>query len=308
LLKDKPAKAGVIDTAGNYTALPDRYAYIWPFNAQGVAVACEKKGGPYGLIDRHGIPLTKFKYDTITTFTEGYAPVMTVKGWGLLSVSGKEVIPPQYALMDTLAEGLIAVKRRNTLATDRWHYVDTLNRTVFDTTYSRAKRFRGGLAEVNGNDIMNRRGEKLPLSGQRLKAFSEGIFILQDKRSAFMYCADRLGNNLFNRDFLEIGKFENGIVFVKRGGLWGGVNARGLYVIPPKYRALIPQKDGNIIAKAPLFYGLRDRTGKIVVPPMYDRIEQMLNLNLSNEVFRVELGEKVGYFRSDGTEVVPLKY
>jgi hypothetical protein len=42
-------------------------------------------------------------------------------------------------------------------------------------------------------------------------------------------------------------------------------------------------------------YGLADKKGKIIIDPQYDRLDRF-----RGNVFRLELGEKVGYVKPDG--------
>ncbi|MDV7394741.1 WG repeat-containing protein, partial [Arthrospira platensis SPKY1] len=67
----------------------------------------------------------------------------------------------------------------------------------------------------------------------------------------------------------------------------------GVMVVPPKFRLLHIQPDGNIITNPQRFYGLLGKKGATLIPPEFDRIEPFEEQGL----FRVERGAALGYMR-----------
>ncbi len=115
------------------------------------------------------------------------------------------------------------------------------------------------------------------------------------------YYANNEGNNIFGRHFQAIEPFDKDIAMVTQAWRRGIVNKRGLMVIPPKYFFLQIMDDSNIMVRPPSF-GIADRTGRILIPPIYDNIVYM-----SGEIYRVEQGEKVGYLTYTGKWVWELQ-
>mgnify|MGYP001573663780 FL=1 len=54
--------------------------------------------------------------------------------------------------------------------------------------------------------------------------------------------------------------------------------------------------------RLPVVFGVVDKKGKPIIQPGYDRIEWM-----DGNIFRLELGEKIGYARADGSWIWELR-
>lgn len=102
---------------------------------------------------------------------------------------------------------------------------------------------------------------------------------------------------------------------VSRGDFHGLIKKNGQVVLPIKYTSysLHSRKKLN---KPAIFYvklygkeGLCDSLGNEIVSPKYDNIISTYSYNLPDEYFRIELGDKEGIMRDDGTVIVaPDKY
>lgn len=289
---------GLIDSAGNYRLPPTRFVWIGPFNELGLAQVREKADGLVGLINTQAqlvVPPTR--YMQIDSFFGGCARVRSAAGWGLINAQGRELITPgAYAGLTRASEGVLAAMPR--LETE-WIYVDTLNRKIINAVFSKVSPFQLGYALVNENKIISRKGfQRLPPSLE-IKFLSEGIFGMESSRGA--YFGNAAAENLFGRYFEDVKPFENGIGKVKKQGKWGAVNQRGVALVRPKFNFVHPQRDGNLIVRPPNLFGLTDKTGKTLVPPEYDSIEW-----LEGNVFKLELGEQVGYLRRNGQWMWPM--
>lgn len=290
-------KFGLIDTAGQYTLKPTRFIWISPFNAHGLAQVRETKDGPVGLLDTRGKLVTPLQYIQMDTFFGGCARVRGAAGWGLINAQGRELIAPgTYAGLSRVSEGILAALPR--LETE-WIYVDTSNQKIINAVFTKVGPFQGGYALVNENKIMGRRGfQKLP-PGLEVKFLAEGIFGMESSRGA--YFGNAGAENLFGRYFEDVKPYENGIGKVKKQGKWGAVNRRGVALVRPKFNFVHPQRDGNLIVRPPNLFGLMDKSGKTLVTPDYDSIEW-----LEGNVFKLELGEQVGYLRRNGQWMWPM--
>lgn len=112
-----------------------------------------------------------------------------------------------------------------------------------------------------------------------------------------MFYADASGDNVFNRHFREIHPFAHGVAKVKRmtpnpkSEGYGAINKRGVMIVPTKFNTLHIQPNGNIITNPQRYFGLLDKNGNVLIPLLYDRIEQYAD----SSIFRVERGEAIGY-------------
>lgn len=282
---DKPA---VIDTSGNFIIKPGLYDEIHPFDNNGLAVARNKKGGLLGLIDTHGDTLTKFKYSQIKPFFKGYAQVFEGAQIGLINRSGVEMMRPQFHKIDVVSEGLVAVKK--TSQDKRWVYVDSTGREAIKGAYEQVTPFTGGVALVNGRYIIDWAGKP----GLTAFAFGEGVFCMKTARGNTFF-ADAAGNNIFGRMFTAAGPFRFGVAKAYKNNAWGAINRRGVFVVPPKFKEVFPQPDGNIHVRPKYLYGLIDKKGNVIFEAAYDMLELY-----PGGVYRLELGEMVGYRYREG--------
>ena len=145
--------------------------------------------------------------------------------------------------------------------------------------------------------------------------FSEGILGVvinknAKKRDRKYFYADDSGNNILGRNFKEITPFQLGVAKVrilseevpgkkKKKPLLGAINKRGVMIVPPKFRNLHLQPDGNIVINPQRFHGLVTLSGKILLEPIYD----LITYYPRDKIFRAEQGEKIGYFQLEANEV-----
>lgn len=320
------ARPAVIDTAGQRINLPGQYGQIGPFDAHGLAVVSSLETGLKGLINAEGAALIEPQYQSIEGFINGFARVQAQNGrWGLADRAGRLVVPTQYAEVDTLSEGLLAVRPAGK---PYWMFIDTANQVQIKGPFQQTQPFKRGhslVVEDNQNRAVNRFGEPVFIKNDTILFYSEGIFGMkealpeslaangqpgrksQKETPGRYYYADASGNNLFGRYFESISPFEAGIATVRpmaagRGGdsRFGAINRRGVMAVPPKYSFVKRQEDGNIGANPQQFYGLAAKSGKLLLAAEYDRIEQFGE----HDLYRVERGEKIGYLMKRGEEMV----
>jgi len=285
------ARFGLIDTTGRYVLEPKQYFWIGPFDPQGLAQVRTVKDGPMGLLDTRGKLVAPIQYASIDTFFGGFARAKSPAGWALLNTRGQEVIPAgAYAGLTRASEGMVAVLPH---LSAQWMYVDTSNRKIINRLFDKVSPFQGGYALVDENRIVSRRPVPRLPTGTEVKFLADGIFGMESNRGA--YFANARGENLFGRYYEDIKAFENGIGKVKKSNKWGAVNRRGIALVRPKFNFVHPQPDGNLIVRPPFLYGLVSKTGENLVEPAYDSIEW-----LQGNVFKLELGEQVGYLRRNG--------
>jgi hypothetical protein len=313
--------AAVLDTSGQIV-FEDKGLYrILPFNSHGIAVYQASKGSLYGLLKADGERLCPPLYKRIGNFSEGLAPAQTAEGqWGFLQTDGSLAIPAKYTQAEPFSEGLAAVR---TSPYSGWQYINSKGGEVIPGPFDQASTFEEGIALVQYKKqslVIDRAGLPLDINDGQPAFFSEGLLGInrpalkkQAMSSRPSFYADASGNNVFGQEYAEITPFQLGVAKVRpvseenqaRRPL-GAINKRGVMVVPPKYRMLHIQPDGNIIINPQRFYGLANKKGEILLPPQFDRIDLMKE----EGVYRVERGEKIGYYLmrgSEAEEVWPLR-
>jgi len=66
------------------------------------------ENGKCGLIDETGKEVVPCIYDTISSFSDGFAKIRKAgKGWGIISTVGKEIVPTNYDYVEYFSNGEI---------------------------------------------------------------------------------------------------------------------------------------------------------------------------------------------------------
>jgi len=271
-------KYGLINKAGSYIVRP-RYSYIEEFDENGLAIVRFGRSRiRYGVIDRSGRLITKHNYKQIRPFNEGYAAVKYKDKYGFIDTKGKLVIPARYSKVSDFREERAAVQRSGLCG-----YIDSQGEEVVHLEFSKCLDFedgnavvykgyrRGGLIDLNGNYIIEP-------SLNRLYQFSGVHSGMYQKAGAFQYGVARVQSTDNHQ--------------------WGIINQRGIELIPPKYDKIEKFKDGYARVRIQQFSGLSNLDGELIVQPDYEYISYA-----GDGIFRVEQGDKIGYFDSKGNWV-----
>jgi len=276
------------------------------------------------LLNFAGEEVTGPLYEKINNFENAYAKVKSRSGnWGLIDLSGKQILKTSFTEIGQVSENKIAVKAAGS---NGWFFVDTTGRTIIKGPFKTVTPFYRGVSFVNyeGKELLiDDQGREIKMKTGQPIFMTEGIIgivenpLAAEKDKRYFY-ADEAGNNIFGRYFEEISPFQLGTAKVRRLNeqragqvktkeLLGVINTRGVMVVPPKFRNLHLQPDGNIIINPQRYYSLYTKSGNKMLEPVYDMIRFYPKANL----VRVEQGEKIGYlsFVDDKlTWVWPLQY
>ncbi|MFD0674865.1 WG repeat-containing protein [Cohnella sp. GCM10027633] len=98
----------------------------------------------WGLLDLTGKEIVKPAYDDIADFSEGLAAVKLNGKYGFIDAKGKLVIKPQYESVGTFREGLVSVKKSG-----KYGFVDKRGAEIVPPQFDRVHEFSDGLAAVN---------------------------------------------------------------------------------------------------------------------------------------------------------------
>jgi len=86
------------------------------------------------------------------------------------------------------------------------------------------------------------------------------------------------------------------------GGKWGFIDKTGKLVVPLKYDDGSRFSDGMAIVKIGTKQGCINKSGAEIIPVKYDKID------IENQLYKVILDEKVGYYDKSGKILLPANY
>ncbi|MCO8276029.1 WG repeat-containing protein [Actinoplanes sp. TRM 88003] len=165
---------------------------------------------------------------------------------GLFGYPG--LLPPRYAQAQPFADGVAWVRRPEAPA---WELIDESGVLFIDASsgYRAAGRFAGGLAWVSRDDT----------GGWR--------------------AIDKQNQVVVSGGFEDARPFHNGLALVRRGG-WGVVDDQARMVVAPDYQAFATMlasgepvdgftEEGLAVVDAGEVYGVVDREGRLLVPPVH---------------------------------------
>lgn len=292
-------KYGLIDRQGRYIVKP-RFADISTFDQNVLAVIkYGKDQDRYGLLNKNGQIITTSDYKAIGSFYEGLAPAKTRQGTGFINTDGKLVIEDKYAKVGNFHEGRAMVQLNN-----KCGYIDRDGELVIPCDYSRCLDFSGERAVVyqgiKNAGIVGRDGELIVKpSLDRLLEFQEGRGLMRDDNYRFYYITEQ--TNLYDGYYQQASAFRHGVAVVQIEGKWGIINQKGIEIIPPKYDHIDNFENGYAKVKIEGYNGLSNLDGELIVQPNYEFISYA-----GEGLFRVEQGDKIGYFDSTGNWVWEL--
>ncbi len=219
---------GFVDKTGKVVIKPQYERVVEGFSG-GVA-AVKKTGGKWTYIDKAGKPKFTAAYDEVHEFKDGMAVVWKRKGaaylGGFIDLKGKEIVKPQYAMVNVFSEGLAPVMKNG-----KWGYIDKKGKVAIKPQFDGAAPFSEGLALFLQNGkygYVNAKG-KIVVKAQYTggQPFSEGRAAVKvggtatDRSGKWGYIGTT-GKLVIPAQFTdqgaEIGAFKEGVAFVQREG------------------------------------------------------------------------------------------
>lgn len=205
-------------------------------------------GQKYGLLDRNGNEVIPVIYDSLTFVADDLVAVgqnLDNNGktgakntkCGLMDMNGNWVVPLKYDRIDPYYEDMAAVYVNNSMG-----FIDKTGKEVIPLRYTAAV---SSNVEVWPDDVSGSIGIAWTLRS----GFSDGVACV--RKEGVTSVIDKQGTVLFETDILIRG-FSDGRAKVVQ--------------IPPDDG---PQ-DNMIISNVSLKYGYMDKTGKMVIPAIYD--------------------------------------
>ncbi|MNB75071.1 KWG Leptospira [compost metagenome] len=230
------------------TVIEPHYEYAEEFQPNGLAVV--QRNGMAGLIDHTGRETVKPSFNYIGTFSEGSAPASDSKGYLLINEKGKPLTGRRYEYLNGLKDGRALFSRQIAEGKTRYGYLDREGREAIPPVYEDANEFSGCRALVK----------------------------LQDNEFALI---DTEGTVLHTYHFPYVGTPGDGLLPYQEteNGRYGYIREDGSPAIAPQFTSALPFFEGRaVVNTAENFengYGLIDASGRFIVQPGYEQIEQL---------------------------------
>lgn len=309
---------GIINTANTYSKVDS-------FDGDFAHVGTSKRDG---VIDKEGreiIPCHQIALSipTLSLFKEGRLPVKNRDGlYGYYDSEGNVVIPFIYKSAQTFNGGIAAVERED----GKWGVIDKNGNTVIPFGYEIFGGFSDGLAYA-GKKIENKKkastytrragyvdirgNEVIPLIYKDVSSFSEGLARVEDANGNYSFF-DKKGQKIFDLDekySWVCSSFSEGYAAVKdrETKKYGFIDKTGKLVIPCVYDNLDIDffKNGVAIVSKDKLYGLIDKSGKVIAPISYEYIDHNWSKRKWTEAKK---DGKCGVLDVSGKEVIPCSY
>ncbi len=250
--------------------------------------------------------VSRLTYDQAFPYKEGLARVSRNGFWGFINEDGIEIIPCKYIDANDFSEGFASVS------------IGTIE--ITEGGYIIKKDVKYGVIDKKGT-------KTIAFRFKDIKSFNKQMALAQDLESEKWGWIDELGNwNSLNRydyaeDFNELGlaKVGDNKVATDEGNVgteyvaFGIINRDEKFVISQQYYHLGKFNDGTIDAikfnneyKAG-YSGLLDKNGRIVVPFIYNSVENF-NQNLALVTSFQNHLLKYGFVDKKGQVKIPIKF
>jgi hypothetical protein len=287
-------KWGLIDLNKRWILRP-KYVDIRAYDQHGLAVAVlTADNSRLGLINLQGLLMGSSSFAEIQPFSEGLAVVKERDSYGYIDTTGKLVIPCHYSRAEAFSEGRAAVYKDGNCG-----YLTREGIAITAFIFKQCQRFADGRAVVFQGSL--RKAGLLDPAGKlliepsinRLLDFSEGRGLVRDEQYRFYYITEQAG--MYNGFYQKAGSFNYGVAVVQVNGKWGIINRRGMELVPPKYSRIEGFENGYAKVRIDGFSGLSNLQGNLIVGADFEYIRYA-----GQGVFRVEQGDKIGYFDTEG--------
>ena len=290
---------GLIDKEGN-KVIPLKYDNIYRFVHERAIVEANNK---YGFIDKTGIEVIPIIYDEVWNFCGELAPVRLNGKWGVIDETGNEVLSFIYDSGFEFRSGYATVKLNN-----KYGIIDKTCKTIVPFIYDFIFSFKEGLAIVKLNNkygFIDISGTVIiPIIYDHVENFpNEYVGVQINYKWGLL---DKKGNVIINPKYDSGGgmHFCEGLLGVRLNGKYGFINLDGDDVIPMKYDFAGNFHEGLAVVKVKDKYGVIDKSGIMVVQPIYDDYGFAFFEGLLN----VKFNDKWGYIDKTGEEIIPINY
>lgn len=287
------------DEGHSITPCGTKYEEGMPFSE---GLACVYQDGKYGYIDKNGETVLPFVYDQASSFREGVAYFSRGDEYGLIDKEGNVVLElTDCDSISSFREGLAYFS-----VDGQYGYMDKNGRIIIEPVYNDAGYFYEGLAVVMKDGlggVIGKDGTEI-LAPEYIGLSTEDTCIVAQKEDRFIFF-DTAGNEVSSGPWDWVSR-NNDIFYIYKDNKRGFADQYGKLILEPVYEEIrpIPEKELVMVQNEEKEYGILDYEGQTVVPfCYYDSVDYFVNGQAV-----VELDEKYGVLRYDGTLEMPIEY
>ena len=236
-----------------------------------------KHGEKWGYLNTDGKLAIGAKYDEVTDFNGGYAPVKKGSGYVVINTKGEE-FPVEGSVQDAkpFSESLAPFKSGD----KKFGFINENGKIAIAAKFESVGYFKDGLAWVKTDDkkvgYINTTGEWVIKPqfdvGKNFEAESGLARIKTSDKWAYV---TKTGEIVYLKDTDIFEDFSNGLAKGRKNGKFGFLNNKGEWVIAPEFDGSRDFKNGFAAVKKGEVWGVIDKTGKWVIQPAFDGIKDM---------------------------------
>jgi len=258
------------------------YNDIW---SSGEGFAWVNKDGKWGLIDETGKVLIPAQYDDLNNIVDGVAAVQTDGKWGLLNSAGAQVLAPKYDRIGWIPDSKLVQVRLG----KKFGMIDLTGKEVVPVQYDEMKDTVDGMTPVKLDGkwgFLDKAGAlAIPATYDDAGGFTDGVALVTSTGKPVLI--DATGKAVARPAYDYVADGGEGYYKVARNGKWGFIDKTGKEIVPLRYSFVIGFSNGKAlvagggkwsesVGKCALLVGAKwgviDKTGKEIIHPKYDRI------------------------------------
>lgn len=295
-------KYGIMDEKGQII-LPPTYSMIMPFeNGIAKVSVSNSLGNNFGIIDKTGKIILPLEYEYIGNFENGLALIVKNKKVGITDAKGKVIIEPQYDKL-SIENGIIRARKG-----DKWGIINPQNQTVLPFDYQYLSTFSENVALIRKNNLWGFLSNQNGVLKVILEPSIKADFINEVRNGMAKVSSER---------YTEEDGYGNKNAFYKKNGI---IKTNGTWILEQKYSFIddkifeIGDKNELVLIEENNKVGYADKTGKIIVEPLYDNIESNFSeiyyakKGVSEVKSQGKQGNLIGYINHEGKQVLPLEF
>ncbi len=287
-------KYGLMDEKGQ-VILPPTYSMIMPFEN---GVAKVQLGNNFGIIDKAGKIILPVEYEYIGNFENGLVLIVKNKKVGITDTKGKIIIEPQYERLSI--ENKIIRARKN----KKWGIINNQNKAILPFEYQYISTFSENMAIIRKNNLWGFLSNQNGIPKIILAPSIQADFINEIRNGMAKVSSER---------YIEEDGYGNKNAFYKKNGI---IKTNGTWVLEQKYSFIegvifeTEPKNELVLIEQNNKIGYADKTGKIVVAPLYSNIEDNFSeiYYAKKGISEVKNGHLIGYINHLGKEILPLDF
>ena len=285
--KDKGSRYGLLNSNTEFLIKP-RFNSVEIYTEDSLSVVTKKNRK--ALVNNYGEIITPFIFQSIDSFSNGWAHAVTEKGAVLLHKSGRQKpLKKEYYEKSCFYDGLSRVKYEGF-----YGFIDTNGTEIVPCMYTRAQHFKTGLTfckqPQKRTHCINTLGNKVfATPGWVAHHFQENRAIIKSAGREFYI--DREGRMLFGNTYEDAEPFSQGLARVRTGKKWVLINRLGQPLMTPKFVQIKDFEGPYGVVKRNGSHGLFDNDGKVVLDVIYDELEL-----IENRYYFLSVHDKIGHF------------